>query len=64
MDHYPINIFWDEDCWVAVAPDFPGSSAVGDTRLEALAEMQANLAGWIEAYQEDGRPPTAHRGYA
>jgi predicted RNase H-like HicB family nuclease len=69
MEHYEIDVFWHDpsNCWVAVAPDFPGSSAVGDTRLEAFTEMQRNLAGWIEAYREDGRPipaPTVHREYA
>jgi predicted RNase H-like HicB family nuclease len=56
-EHCSANIFWHEEsnCWVAVCPEFPGSSAVGDTRMEALTELEDCIEGWVEAYQADGR---------
>ena len=57
-DHYPAEVFWHEPsgCWVAIAPDLPGSSAVGDTRTEALAELQVVISLWIEAMAAAGNP--------
>lgn len=69
IDHYPAEVFWHEPsgCWVAIAPDFPGSSAVGDTRAEALTELQDCIAACIEANLATDRPipqPTPHRQFA
>ena len=38
---YPKHLFWsDEDeGFIAVAPDLPGSSAFGETEAEAIAEL-------------------------
>src|SRR5262249_37466832 len=58
---YPAHVFWsDEDeGFVAVATDLPGSSAFGDTQDEALQELQDAITGWIEAQRSAGNPVPA-----
>jgi antitoxin HicB len=48
---YPKQVFWsDEDeGFVATAPDLPGSSAIGDTEADALAELDSAIEAWIDA---------------
>src|SRR5919206_1783464 len=63
MNKYSFNVRWsDEDvCYVAVCPDFPGLSGLGETAEEALAELQVALTASIETYQEEGWPlPQPH----
>jgi predicted RNase H-like HicB family nuclease len=53
---YALHIFWsDEDeAFVAVCREFPGLSAFGETREEALREAQIALDLMIETYREKG----------
>ncbi len=53
---YPKHVFWsDEDeGFIAVAPDLPGSSAFGETEAEALAELDQAIEAWIEAARAAG----------
>ncbi len=55
---YPAHVFWsDEDqAFIAIAPDLPGCSAVGDTQEEALRELQIAIDGTIEAHLAVGNP--------
>jgi predicted RNase H-like HicB family nuclease len=48
---YPASVFWsDEDGgWIAVAPDLPGCSAFGESRFEALEELELAIDAWLEA---------------
>jgi predicted RNase H-like HicB family nuclease len=57
-DHYPAHIFWsmDDQAFIAIAPDLPGCSAVGDTQAEALSELQDAIIGWCEAAKAAGNP--------
>jgi predicted RNase H-like HicB family nuclease len=57
-DRYPAHIFWsDEDqSFVALAPDLPGCSAVGNTQTEALTELQDAIVAWLEAARKAGNP--------
>jgi predicted RNase H-like HicB family nuclease len=57
-EHYPVRVWWseDDDGWIAIAPDLPGCSAVGDTREEAVRELQVAIEGWIEAQRAVGNP--------
>ena len=57
-DKYTIQIFWsDEDeMYVAICQDFPGLSALGETREEALEEAETALELMIETYQEKNIP--------
>jgi predicted RNase H-like HicB family nuclease len=56
--HYHINLFWsDEDgCWIADVPDLRPCSAHGETRTEAIANVNDAIAGWLEVARENGRP--------
>jgi antitoxin HicB len=71
-NRYPAHVFWsDEDeGFIAVAPDLPGSSAFGNTQAKALAELQNAIAAWIEAAQSAGNPipqpspPAVETGYS
>lgn len=61
IDHtsqYPVHVFWsDEDEeFVAIAPDLPGSSAFGESREQALAELNVVIEGWLEAARAAGNP--------
>lgn len=58
---YPARVFWsaEDQAFIAIAPDLPGSSAVGDTQAEALSELQTVIEGWIEAQQAMGNPVPA-----
>jgi len=57
MNKYPVTIFWsDEDgCYVAVAPDLKGCSAVGDTPEEALREINTAVQLWLETAKAENR---------
>jgi predicted RNase H-like HicB family nuclease len=61
---YPKHVFWsDEDeGFIAIAPDLPGSSAFGETEAEALAELDQAIDAWIEAARAAGNAiPTPSR---
>lgn len=55
---YYINIFWSEDDegYIADAPDLETCSAFGSTPEEALHEVQAAKAAWLEAAKSAGKP--------
>jgi predicted RNase H-like HicB family nuclease len=55
---YHIDIFWsDEDeSWVANVPDLKYCSAFGDTRAEALREVEIAMELWLEVAEENGQP--------
>ena len=57
MFRYPIEVFWsDEDeGFIAIARDFPGCSAWGETEATAIAELHDAADAWIEAAQAAGR---------
>lgn len=54
---YPIEVFWsDEDKgFIALVPDLPGCSAVGDTEADAIREAHDAIAAWIKAARSVGR---------
>ncbi len=53
---YALQIFWSEDDegFIATCQEFPGLSAFGETREEALREAQIALDLMIEIYLEKG----------
>lgn len=57
-DRYPTEVFWsDEDeGYIAVARDLPGCSAFGQTKKEALDELDQAIAASIEALRSAGNP--------
>ena len=52
--HYHINLFWsaEDECWIADVPDLRPCSAHGDTRAEALANINHAIEGWLEVARE------------
>lgn len=57
-EQYPAQVFWssEDQAFIAVAVDLPGSSAAGSTQAEALAELQIVIEGWVEAQTAVGNP--------
>lgn len=55
-DRYTIQIFWsaEDEAFVAVCQEFPGLSAIGESREEALQEAQIALDLMIQTYQDKG----------
>ena len=55
---YLVEVFWSEedDGCVAVVPDLPGCSAVGETPEQAIHEIGEAIEAWIEACQKSGDP--------
>lgn len=54
IDKYSFTIQWsvEDDDFIARCPEFPGLSAFGSTRAEALAEGEIALQGFIESMNE------------
>ena len=55
---YTIQIFWsvEDEGFIAVCQEFPGLSAFGETRENALKEAQTALDLMIETYQSRNIP--------
>lgn len=55
---YHINLFWssEDDCWIADVPDLKPCSAHGDTREEAIRNIQDAIEGWLEVARDKGFP--------
>ncbi len=57
-ERYAVEVFWNEadQGFIAIAPDLPGCSAFGETRQEAVTELQDAIDAWIEAASAAGNP--------
>jgi antitoxin HicB len=55
---YPTHVYWDDrdNGFIAIAPDLPGCSAFGETREEALKELEPAIDAWIETAIAAGEP--------
>lgn len=55
---YHINLFWssEDDCWIADVPDLKPCSAHGETREEAVRNIQDAIEGWLEVAKDKGFP--------
>lgn len=58
MREYRIVLYWSrtDEAFLAEAPDLPGCVAHGETRQDALHNVQNAIALWIEASRELGEP--------
>jgi predicted RNase H-like HicB family nuclease len=58
MKDYDINIFYSEEggAYIADIPDLKYCSAHGETQEEALAEVLAAKALWLQVAEETGVP--------
>lgn len=64
MAKYEIIIYWSKEdaCFVAEVPELPGCSAHGPTAQEALTQVEAAMALWIESAVADGAPVPEPKG--
>src|SRR5689334_15187290 len=62
-NRYGIRVLWSEEdgAFIATCPDFEGLSAFGDSKAEALEEMETVLRMEVEAYEAEGRTLPAPR---
>lgn len=58
MHEYGIVLYWSgtDGVFVAEAPDLPGCMAHGETREDALLNVQNAMELWIETARELGEP--------
>lgn len=58
IEKYSFSAFWsnEDEGYIALVSEFPGLSAFGETRDEALKEAEAALQCMIELFQEEGKP--------
>jgi predicted RNase H-like HicB family nuclease len=56
-EYYPVKVFWYEldQCFVAVAVDLPGCTAYGETRSEAVIELQDVIAERLRTLKAAGQ---------
>ena len=64
MPKYEIVIFWSraDNVFVAFAPELAGCMAHGETREEALQNVQEAMRHWIDVARETGKPVPRPRG--
>lgn len=56
MNNYSFRVTWSEEDggFIATCPEFPGLSAFGETRGEAIQEAEVALDLFIQQYEEEG----------
>jgi predicted RNase H-like HicB family nuclease len=54
---HEIILYWsrEDDAFIAEVPELAGCAADGVTRQEALANVEVEIAEWLETAQELGR---------
>ena len=61
---YKIILYWsgDDETFIAEVPELPGCMADGETYREAIENVEAVMAEWIETAKELGRPIPTPKG--
>ena len=61
---YEVIIYWsgEDEAFIAEVPELPGCAADGPTYEDALTNVQAIIAEWIETSRELGRAVPEPRG--
>lgn len=64
MTKYEVILYWSEEdgAFLAEVPELAGCAADGDTRQEALANVEIVIAEWLETARELGRPIPEPKG--
>ena len=54
---YELVVYWsqDDDCFVVEVPELPGCMSDGKSYQEAVSNVEAVIAEWIETAQALGR---------
>lgn len=57
MNKYEVILYWskEDESFIAEVPELPGCAADGQTRQEALANVEIVIAEWLETAIELGR---------
>ncbi len=63
---YPSAVAWsaEDEAFIAVSFDLPGCRADGQTKAEALANLEVVIEEWIETAESLGRPIPEPSNYA
>ena len=64
MDKYEIILYWSQRdmLYIAEVPELPGCSAHGDSREEALKNVNEAIRLWVETAKEFGDPVPEPKG--
>ena len=64
MTKHEIILYWSEEdqAFIAEVPELAGCGADGSTRQEALANVEAVIAEWLDTAKELGRPIPEPKG--
>ena len=58
LQQYTLTVHWspEDGVWIAEAPDLKPCAAHGDTPEQAVSELRAAMALWLEVAREAGWP--------
>lgn len=64
MTKYAIILYWsnEDNAFIAEVPELPGCAADGETRIQALENVETVIREWIETARALGRPIPEPRG--
>lgn len=64
MNRYEVIIYWSDDdgCYIAEVPKLPGCMADGETRMEALNNVETIISEWLETANLEGREIPVPKG--
>ena len=64
MYNYEIILYWskDDEAFIAEVPELPGCMADGETRKEAIENVEKIIEEWIETAIEDNETIPVPRG--
>ena len=64
MTKYEVILFWsaEDDAFIAEVPELAGCAADGDTRQEALSNVETVITEWLETAQELNWPIPEPKG--
>jgi predicted RNase H-like HicB family nuclease len=56
--YYSVEIFFsrEDNAYIAIAPDLPGCSSLGDSRIGAARSIGYAIRAWIAAAKKAGNP--------
>jgi predicted RNase H-like HicB family nuclease len=64
MTKYEVILYWsaEDEAFIAEVPELPGCAADGNTRIQALENVETVIQEWIETARELGRPIPEPKG--
>jgi predicted RNase H-like HicB family nuclease len=64
MTKYEIILYWsaEDGAFIAEVPELPGCAADGETRMQALEDVETVIQEWIETARAQGRPIPEPKG--